>query len=301
MENKSENLSGTTEPTQEQNQWSILSELPKFDEMQNSDEQASADLSQAEQIEQTSADAEAGANHIDVNRNLFNATTRRIAMIQQKFSDLDTAPQSIQKEYWQLIAMRGRLYNNNADTSVLGVGEADDGAIVSQWKMQEYNEDLGHIAKLHEANAEFFEPGAEEQIYLPEINLESFKERIGEIGSDYKKLESLNLSINQAKQLADYDTMEQLDQIAAEAKRSWSEEFNRAEKAEFEHLEASLAAAEDNLRQAKESHNKLNIFRKAWIQLRRLDDRDELALKVAEARNKLKTFQAETGYSDNTK
>lgn len=322
MNNKYNNTVETLPQTpKEPNQWDVLSEMPSFE---NKDQPSAApalnessELMKDQNTSPLSSENEIDEYHnsllksnetspseenqdinsyevlINTNRDAFNKKTRRLALIAHKFPDIQNAPQSIQDEYLKLGVTRGRLLGFGGQGA--GMRIAKDGNIVSQFKLQDYNDDIDKLAKLHEENASFISAEDEEQFELPKVDLESLNADAEEMGNDFYQLQNLDKKLEEAEKVADIDTVQQLDQIRENAEQKWTEEVDKAEQAELKQLQAGLNEAEEKLRQASANYHQLGAFRKAWKAFRGSDDRDRLTAEVDMAEHAIDSFKKQMG------
>lgn len=233
------------------------------------------------------------SNQLERNRDRFNLTTKRLAYIASIYPDINAAPQSVQHEVSLLGRKRGRLSGENTGIQVMGVTEAKDGAIVSGWKLQEYNEDIDKQTQLRVENQQqnYLEENGEENVELPTIDLGAFQKRVANMSSDYSELGALDQEITQADRFADLDTHKKLLELKREATKAWSERLKADEQAELERLEQNLAEIEAKIQQASESYRKLNIFQKAWKKFTSTDERGTLEQEHTRARQALDDFR----------
>lgn len=240
------------------------------------------------------------------NRNKFNLLTRRLAYIANSYPDFNEAPASVQRESQLLMLNRDRLVGENSGMHVLGAAQAENGAIVSAWKLSEYNADdkkLGALQLENDRN-NYLELNGSMELQMQPINLDELQEKVTNISSDFTEWQKLDQELQKSKELVDFDTYQQLAELQHEATDNWVERMRRDERTELQRLEDNLAEIEEKLQEVNESYSKLNIFRKAFAKLSKTDRRGSLETELKRAQLALEDFWEESSlireYEQNT-
>lgn len=222
-------LSGNSEAG-EQNQWiEAMSDMPEYEPAHTLDHEEESPES-GEIVEERSAydvsQEELNSPEFRDNRNRanFNNTTRRLAYIASKFPKIQEAPQDIQDEYLTLELKRSRLVGENSGMHVQGAALARDGAIVSKWKLAEYNADADKLKDLHWKNHENFDYSEEFEFSLPEIDIAPLEEKVKTINDDYRNYQKIDNEISEAQRFADMDTYNKLRMLRNEAIDNWAKQ-----------------------------------------------------------------------------
>ncbi len=324
----------TSQASEKTNPWSTLSEMPSFEqrdsikvaesEVPSSEADALLDayadsllnpeedepLAEVEDIDshddemKSSTEANSSENKrnhsyedmISANRDKFDEITHRLAFIDNRFPNPDDSPASVNRERIALINIRTQLLNLGVDEA--GLATAADGAMIYASRLKNYNDAAKSLAELQKTNQEFIDDREVRHFNSPEIDLGSLWVEAANVGSDYHELSDLQLKIANARHHADMRTMLKLDQIDSRAEQNWAAMAERAEQIEFEQLQANIAEAEEKLRQANESYQKLGALRRAWKAFRKSDNREQLNTNLYMAHYAMDTFKRKTGRKD---
>ena len=148
---------------------------------------------------------------------------RRIGVIKKKFPELETAPKSIQEEYYALKSLIDSLRTSRRE--IWGQDISSDGCPIDKFVKEKYETALANYELYRKENEAYITPEDEQSFEFPKIDIDSLREEIQgmETTSDcrtmYAKLAELKQQSLPESTLAQLNILtKEIEQISASGK-----------------------------------------------------------------------------------